>query len=122
LQLQYTLAKNRYDSFEDRGVVLSLFGRLVIDKLVDIHQHLWAQGTGVGLRDKLSWSWTFAMTLRGESIRRLNLSDISMIKMPASEGPHPATMLVATFRKSKTVKLGSKISVSGAMRHIDVRV
>ncbi len=74
--MQQDEARKRFESFEDRGLEVPLFGRAVLDKLTVIFDHLWSRCTTVGLRDMMDWSVCYAMSLRGEHVRSLNLSDI----------------------------------------------
>ncbi len=122
LQVQQDEARKRFESFEDRGLEVPLFGRAVLDKLTGIYDHLWSRCTSVGLRDMMDWSVSYAMSLRGEHVRSLNLSDISSIAMPPVEGPQRATLVAFFYRQGKTIKLGSKGHITGMMRHVNVDV
>jgi hypothetical protein len=108
------------EEYQDRGERVPLLTDYMAANNERLHKYFWLKFTGEGLRDKLDWCLSWAMSFRGETSREAELADLFSLELDG-EGAQTLTLLLIQMRRGKTHPPGDVV-VSGALRHKDVWV
>lgn len=106
--------------FVDRGIGTLQDGYQNEEQLAQIINYYAKLNTGEGLRNRLAQCNCNFMSLRGESARSMDLSDLHCLQLE-NEGPSSCVVILATLDNGKTNKF-NKIEYGASLRNRNVEI
>eukprot|EP00474_Spongospora_subterranea_P007594 CRZ08052.1 hypothetical protein [Spongospora subterranea] len=103
--------------FLDRGIG-TLADEISAHEFGELAKHYWKLDSEEGLKQRTDYLLSFALTCRGDNLRRLKLSEIGHKFFPG-EGVSGAHLLRTVWRRSKKNQFG-KVQQNALMRHSSV--